>query len=172
MRLRGAFRIFWIGGLVAFAIVILLGLPLSIAEVPGGILDHQAAGSAKRVNEIHAAWEAGGLIGTARIAMFADLIFIGIYGLGSVLGGWYYYRTGTGIVRTIGLIIIICAMIFLITDYGETSAQLVQVQRDTGSDKLAGFAATMRPIKVAVWIGTFVGIIAAFAIRWITGPKT
>ena len=162
---RRTFLIWWIGGLAVFAIVIWLGLPLAIADVPGGILDHQAAATAANVNAIHAAWEAAGVFGTARTAMVGDLIFIGIYGIGSVLGGLYFRAAGSGLLRHLGTAILLSAMVFLLTDYGETIAQFMQLSANTGSDDLAGFAATLRPIKVIAWIATFVGILTALVVH-------
>jgi hypothetical protein len=56
-------------------------------------------------------------------------------------------------------------MVFLVTDYGETIAQLMQVLANEGSDGLAGFAATMRPIKSLVFVVTFLGILALLGIE-------
>ena len=165
MSLRKAFRTFWIGGLMIFAGVIALGLSLTSGEVTWGIVEHQAAGTAARVNEIHAQWAAGGVLRLAKIAMVSDLIFIGIYGLGSVLGGWYYWRTGFGIVKMLGIAVFIAGLVFLVTDYGETIAQFIQLMRDKGGNRLAGFAATMQPIKMVAWTVTFFGVILAFIIR-------
>ena len=165
MSLRKTFRGLWIGGLILFAIVLGLHAPLVLTAVPNGILDHQAAGKAAEINRIHAEWSANGLLRQAKIAMVGDLLFIGIYGLGSLLGGWYYYVTGRGIVRSIGLIVIVCALVFLVTDYGETGAQLFQIMREKGGNKLAAFAAILQPAKIISWTGTFAGIIAAFAVR-------
>lgn len=165
MSLRKAFLLFWVGGLFVFAIVIAIGLPLGIPGVPEGILDHQAAGTAARVNEIHGSWAAEGLLRTAKFAMAADLVFIGIYGLGSVLGGWYYWRTGLGVVKVLGIAVFFAGLVFLFTDYGETIAQFFQLMRDKGGNRLAGFAATMQPIKMVAWMVTFFGVIIAFAIR-------
>ena len=165
MSLRKAFRLFWVGGLVLFAAVLALHLPLTLTAVPNGILDHQSAGTAAEVNRIQAAWMAAGVIGTARFAMIGDLIFIGVYGTGCVLGGWYYMRTGHGFVRLLGMAALIAGFMFLITDYGETLAQLVQLLRGRGGSNLAAFAATMQPIKVVAWITTVLSITFAFLLR-------
>lgn len=151
----------WIAGLVAFGIVIWLGLPLNIDAVPGGILDHQHATSAKMVNDIQHAWRDAGLLGTARIAMIGDLIFIGIYGLGCVLTGLHYRARKQVVLRALGWTAIASGVIFLATDYGETIAQLVQLVRFAGDDDLAMLASTLRPIKVASWIGGFLTVILA-----------
>ncbi len=152
----------WLYGLVAFAIVIAVGIPLGIEQVPGGILDHQSAGTAERVDQIQAAWAAAGLRTTAIIAMAGDLIFIGIYGWGSYVAGRSFSHIGPGLLRAIGLLVMAAAIVFLITDYLETTLQIIQLLRDQGSDWMAGTAATARPIKAAAWIVTFVGVIAGY----------
>ena len=158
----------WIGGLVLFAIVIVVGLPLGIEEVPGGILDHQAAGTGEEVNRIQRAWMAAGLHSRAQIAMLGDLIFIGVYGWGSYLRGRWLWKEHVGLLKVMGLAIAVSAIAFLVTDYAETIAQLIQLTSQRGDDALAGLAAYMRPIKVATWIITFLGVLAAFGIRRIS----
>ena len=92
----------WFAGLAAFAITIALGAPLAIDGVPEGILDHQAAGSAVEVNRIQGLWQSAGLTSTARNAMIADLVFIGVFGTGCVLGGLYYRRAQVRWLASIG----------------------------------------------------------------------
>lgn len=165
MTQRKRFLMWWIGGIIAFAIVLFLHFPLIIDAVPGGIGAHQAAGDAAAVNAIQTAWAEAGVLGSAKIAMIGDLIFIGIYGIGSVLGGLYFRTHGTGITRHIGSIVALCGAVFLLTDYGETIAQFIQLTGNEGSDALAGFAATLRPIKMVTWTATFIGILAALIIQ-------
>lgn len=161
MSLRTGFLTFWIGGLVAFAIVIAMHLPLVLTEVPGGIGDHQAAGTAAEVNRIQTAWERTGLLDTAKRAMLGDLVFIGIYGLGSILAGFHFRRVGTGLLKHLGTVILIAGLVFTGTDYGETIAQFIQLSARAGDDALAGFAASVRPFKMAAWIITFFGVLVA-----------
>lgn len=165
MKMKQKFLQFWLGGLVLFAIVIAMGLPLGIAEVPGGILDHQAAGSAAEVDRIQQAWNDAGLYNEARFAMLGDLVFIGVYGLGSLFGGIWLWRDHGGLLRALGAVVAGAAVTFLITDYTETIAQFIQLTRQDGDDQLARLAAGVRPIKVAAWIATFAGILAALAFR-------
>lgn len=171
MTLKQKFLRFWIGGLVLFAIVIAIGLPLGIEEVPGGILDHQAAGTDVEVDRIQQAWMAAGLYGHARIAMLGDLVFIGIYGVGSLLGGIWLWREHAGLLRTFGAIVALAAVTFLITDYTETIAQFIQLTSKRGDWLLASLAAEVRPIKVAAWLVTFVGLLAALLIRQLSAPR-
>ena len=165
MSLYRAFLWLWIGGLILFAILIMLGLPLGVTEVPGGILDHQAAGSAAEVDRIQHVWRSAGLWNQAAIAMIGDLIFIGIYGLGSLLGGLHFRRSTMRPVSILGVLISIAAVTFVITDYAETIAQFIQLTRFEGDDGLASLAASVRPVKIASWLVTFFGIIACLVIR-------
>ena len=155
----------WIGGLVLFAIVIFIGLPLGIEEVPRGVLDHQAAGTAEEANRIQTAWIAAGLYSRAQFAMLGDLIFIGVYGFGSYLGGRWLLKEHSGLLKAIGVAVAAAAVIFLITDYAETIAQFIQLNAQRGDDTLARLAAMARPIKVFAWTVTFIGILAALGIR-------
>ena len=75
-----------------------------------------------------------------------------------------------GTVRTIGAVVAAAALVFVLTDYTETLLQLAQLLRDAGSDQLAGIAATARPVKVAAWVVTFLGVIAAWLIRRFAAP--
>ena len=52
----------------------------------------------------------------------------------------------------------------------DIEAVLAQLLRDAGSDQLAGIAATARPVKVAAWVVTFLGVIAAWLIRRFAAP--
>lgn len=167
MTLRRAFLWTWLAGLALFAVVIALSLPLTIPDVPGGLMDHQAAGSAAEIDRIQRAWRLADLWNQATIAMIGDLVFIGVYGLGSILGGLYFRRSSSGTVRMLGAAIAFAGAVFLVADYTETVSQLIQLVRFAGDDGLAALAATVRPIKMAAWIATFVGVIAALVgERW------
>ena len=152
MTLKRAFLWTWIGGLVLFAIVIALSLPLILTAVPGGIGDHQAAGSAAEVDRIQMAWRMAGLWNQAAIAMIADLVFIGVYGVGCMLGGRYFMTSSTSRVRMLGLTALFTGFTFLATDYIETVCQFIQLVGFEGDDLLAGLAAAVRPVKMAAWI--------------------
>lgn len=151
----------WIGGLIAFGVTINLGLPLAIDAVPGGILDHQAAPDAKTVNAIQNAWQDADVIEQARAAMIADLVFIGIFGIGCVLAGLHYKHSRLGALRLLGRTALVAGIVFLATDYGETISQFIQVTRMQGSDQLANIASTVRPIKVGAWIIAFLSVLIA-----------
>jgi len=101
---KRAFLAWWLGGLAIFAFALWLHAPLAIEAVPGGILDHQAAPDAATVNSIQTAWRREGLWNQAAIAMIADLVFIGVYSVGSILGGMYFRAHAGGPVAALGWI--------------------------------------------------------------------
>ncbi|MEO0872411.1 MAG: hypothetical protein AAFY19_10740 [Pseudomonadota bacterium] len=151
----------WLAGLAAFAITIALGAPLAIDGVPEGILDHQAAGSAVEVNRIQGLWQSAGLTSTARNAMMADLVFIGVFGTGCVLGGLYYRRAPAGWLALIGYAALVSGTLFLATDYAETIAQFIQLLAGEGDAGLARLAAFCQQVKVVSFLVAFVSILAA-----------
>ncbi len=158
---KRTFLTWWLGGLAAFAFTLVLHIPLVIDAVPGGIADHQSAPDAATVDAIHAAWQAAGVYRQAHWAMVTDLIFIGIFGTGCVLAGLHYRARQSGILRTLGWAALASGVVFLVTDYGETIAQFVQLIQNSGSDGLAQFASTLRPIKMASWTGGFLSVLAS-----------
>lgn len=164
MTLKRAFLWTWIGGLVMFAIVIALSLPLVLTEVPGGIGDHQAAGTAAEVDRIQTAWRKAGLWSQANLAMMADLVFIGVYGVGCMLGGRHFMASPVSRVRSLGAIALVAGFVFLVTDYAETVSQIIQLSRLAGDDGLAWLAATVRPTKMAAWIVATLAILLALAL--------
>lgn len=158
----------WSAGLALFAFVIWLSMPLAIDAVPGGILDHQAAGSAADVDRIQQAWVAAGLAERAQMAMLGDLVFIVFYGLGAWYGGLWFAQDSRPKLRRLGWLLAGTALVFLATDLTETLAQLVQLARGQGSDGLSGLAATVRPVKMVAWLVTFFGVIAGLVVRRIS----
>ena len=153
----------WIAGLVAFAIVIALGIWLRSAS-EFGIVDHQLAGNAERVDAIQRGWRNEGVRWLAILAMVGDLFFIALYSWGSWLAGRGFMRVANRAVRVIGLVVAAAAVLFLITDATETGLQLVQLLREAGSDPMARIAASMQGVKIASWIATFIGVLGALAI--------
>lgn len=163
---KRTFLWWWLGGLAAFGVAIYLHVPLIVEGVPGGIGDHQRAPDAVTVDAIQRAWRIEGVSNKAVIAMIADLIFIGIYGIGCVLGGLYYRAKGASLLRASGWIALAAGIVFLATDYGETIAQFIQLMQFRGDDSLAAFASTMRPIKMASFVAAFLAIVAALIFEW------
>ena len=160
----------WLAGLVLFAGVIWLSMPLAIDAVPGGIVDHQAAGSAKEVGRIQQAWASADLTGQAQLAMLADLVFILVYTMGAWFGGLTFMQDTRPKLKRLGWLLAGCAALFLVSDMIETLAQVVQLLNDRGSDGLAALAAVAQPIKTVAWLITFFGVIAGFAIRRFSPP--
>ncbi len=154
----------WIGGLIAFGITLYFHIPLITDGVPGGIGEHQSAPDAATVDAIQQSWRSDGLVNEPVIAMVTDLIFIGIYGVGCVLAGLYYRARPSSILRLLGWAALASGVVFLITDYGETIAQFIQLMRFAGDDDLAGLASTLRPIKMASWIVGFLTVLIALIV--------
>jgi len=161
---KRTFLTWWLGGLAAFAVTLVLHIPLTIDAVPGGIGDHQSAPDAATVNAIHAEWQAAGVYGQAHWAMATDLVFIGIFGIGCVLASMHYRARKPAMLRLLGGVALVCGAVFLVADYGETIAQFVQLIQNRGSDGLAQLASTLRPIKMASWIGGFLSVLVAIIV--------
>ena len=164
-----AFLAWWLGGLALFAIVIWLHAPLAIDAVPGGIGDHQAAGTAAEVDRIQREWRLAGLNDRAAVAMLGDMVFIGIYAFGSLLGGRVLRASGGRVQRLLGDAVIAGSIVFCVTDYLVTICQFVQFMQMRGSDLLAATAATVQPVKIIAWIVTFFGILAGLVVRRFVG---
>lgn len=161
------FWIFWGGGMALFLFLVVTSGALETAVSPGGILDHQSAGTAARVNAIQQAWAKAGVIDTARWRMIADLVFITLYMSGGIIGGrLIWQRAKSPSLKKLGLVCVLVYFIFGMTDYIETTSQLIQLVRVQGSDLLAGTAALVRPVKILAWIVGTVAMIAALLWRW------
>ncbi|MEO1730685.1 MAG: hypothetical protein AAFR64_08100 [Pseudomonadota bacterium] len=161
----------WINGIVAFVIALILHNPLVIEAVPGGILDHQSAPDAASVDAIQTAWQAAGLMDQASIAMSADLIFIGLFGVGVVLGGLYFGAKDARGLKVLGWIALVSGIVFLATDYSETIAQYMQLSRMAGDDGFAALASSMGPLKVASFLVAFVALIVALIWKRLSQPS-
>ena len=143
------------------------GGALQTEVAPGGILDHQSAGTAERVNAIQASWAEAGLLDLARWGMILDLIFIGLYMSGGIIGGrilWQEARSPS--LKKLGLFCVVVYFLFGLTDYIETILQLVQLLQNAGSDIMAGTAALARPVKIFSWIAGTIAILIALLWRW------
>ena len=160
------FLLFWIGGLIAFAVAIVLHMPLTLETVPEGIVDHQTAGSAARVDYIHRQWSDAGVYRNAFTAMVSDLGFIVLYSLGSLFGGFYFRRAGHRTLRMIGWALIASAIVFFASDMTETTLQLQQVMAGKGDDAKADLAAAMMYPKLVSWIACFILPLNALIIEW------
>ncbi|MEM1053418.1 MAG: hypothetical protein AAGI28_15120 [Pseudomonadota bacterium] len=155
---------FWLVGVLVFLAVTTITSTVTQGDVTLGIVDHQAAGTAARVDEIQAQWRDGGVRNLAIAAFVADLAWIWIYALGGYLAGKGFATKRTGLLRGTGLVICVAAIVFGITDYIETILQFIQMLRDAGSDWMAGVAAFMQPIKIVAFIVVFLGVILSLII--------
>lgn len=156
------FWIFWLGGLVVFIIIVVTGGPLMTEVAPGGIVDHQSAGIAARVDEIQQSWADAGLLNYAKWSMIGDLIFIGLYTIGGIIGGRLLWQDAwSPSLKKLGLGLMLVYFLFGVTDYVETISQFIQLIRLEGSDTLAGIAAVAQPPKIATWIIGTTGMIIA-----------
>ena len=156
MITRGRFLIVWIGGLVAFAVALLLHLPLTIETVPAGIVDHQTAQTAARVDFIQREWADAGVYRNAFTAMVSDCVFIVLYSLGSVLAGLYFLRAKHRSLRIVGVATLVAAIVFFASDMTETVLQIQQLVAAKGDDGKAAMAAAMHVPKLASWIACFI----------------
>jgi len=163
---------YWLGGILLFAVMVALNPSITVAGVPQGIGDHQAAATAVRVNEIHSAWQSAGVLDIAKFGMAIDLLFIGIYAFGAFIGGMLFRAMPSAAMRRLGSVIVVAAVIFCIADYAETISQFVQIMQAQGSDNLAGIAAFVQPIKMIAFLTTFVGILAGLLLQRRLNPPS
>lgn len=156
---------YWLAGILLLALQIVLNVWLVNDVSPLGISDHQAAGSAMRVDAIHAGWQASDVMKLALSSMILDCLFIGVYSWGAYAGGRLFASRQNALLSRLGKIITVAALGFCAADYAETISQLVQAIRGQGSDSLAYVAATMRPVKTIAFLVTFFGLLMALYIR-------
>lgn len=156
---------YWLAGILLLALQIVLNVWLVNDVSPLGISDHQAAGSAMRVDAIHAGWQASGVMKLALSSMILDCLFIGVYSWGAYAGGRLFASGQNALLPRLGKIITVAALGFCAADYAETISQLVQAIRGQGIDSLAYVAATVRPVKTIAFLVTFFGLLMALYIR-------
>ena len=156
---------YWLGGLLILAIMIAMNPWFTNAVSPWGIRDHQSAATAMRVDAIHAAWQAAGVMDFARFGIALDLIYIGVYSFGAYCGGRLFAQSSRPSLRRLGWIIVAAAVVVGVADYTETICQFVQAMTFKGDDMLANIAATAQPIKSIAFLTTFVGLLAALLLR-------
>ena len=146
------FWIFYVIGLAVFAYIAITNTAFVTEVSPGGILDHQSAGVGAVADRIHAAWKEKGSFEFAKLSMSLDLVFITFQTLAGLTGGYLIARKG-GMKGMLGWAILGVFLVFGACDYIETGCQLTQVLQDKGSDELAGLAASVKPVKVAAFLG-------------------
>jgi hypothetical protein len=166
-------RLFWIVyllGVSAFVSIAATNATLATDVSPGGILDHQSAATAMRVEQIHDAWKDKGVFDFAAVSMSLDLVFITFATIAGVMAGYLIARAG-GARGALGWAILIVWVVFGACDYIETGCQITQVLQDQGSDEFAGLAATVKPPKVAAFIAGTLTLWAGLLWTWIVRPR-
>ena len=144
---------FWLGGLVIFLGLILSNGAIVTAEAPQGILNHQRAGTGTAIDVIQQSWIAAGKYQAALWGMIGDLIFIGLYMSGGIIGGRLIWQQALSpALKKLGLVCVVIYFLFGLFDYVETISQIVQLLNQQGSDRLAGIAALCGPPKVLAFI--------------------
>ncbi|MEM7779160.1 MAG: hypothetical protein AAF697_02070 [Pseudomonadota bacterium] len=152
----------WLIG-VLMLVALIAVLQTLTGDGPYGIVDHQAAARADRVNEIQGAWKQAGHFGLHTAGMVGDLIFIVVYSLGTWRAGRGLRAQSGGFARLVGAVVGLSAVVFFATDICETSLQLTQMVMDQGVEWMAATAAFMQPIKVIAWIVSFVSVLLGLA---------
>lgn len=160
---------YWLIGLGVFAVVFVLAVLLS-QQSAFGIPDHQLAANGGRVDEIQAAWRADGVRILVILSMIADLVFIGVYGWGSVLVGKSCIRLTGKILPLLGRAIVLGAIVFMAADYCETLLQIFQVITERGVDWMAAVAAAMQSPKNLAFAVTFFGVLLGLLLHRFSKP--
>lgn len=159
-------RAFWIAFGAAWAVFALMALGNQMAVVPGvapgGILDHQVAGTAARVGAIQEAWRGGETWMGVQALFVLDFIFIPLAALAAVLGGVAMLKGG---LRALGLAALAGGVISAGTDLTETVAQAMQLWGAGPSDQLAGLAKSMSEPKMAAYVVANGAILAGLVLR-------
>lgn len=151
---RAQWRLFWafyLLGMGVFAWLAATHAQFQTEIAPGGILDHQSAGTGMRAEQIHQAWKEKGVWSAVPTAMVLDLVFITLVTIGGVIAGYLMARKG-GARGALGWLILGAWLVFAASDYAETGCQLVQVLGDHGRDELAGLAASVKPLKLVAFV--------------------
>lgn len=151
---RAQWRLFWafyLLGMGVFAYLAATHAQFETVVAPGGILDHQSAGTGVRADQIHQAWKDKGVWSAVPVAMVLDLVFITLVTIGGVIAGYLMARAG-GLRGALGWLILGAWLVFAASDYAETGCQLVQVLADRGQDELAGLAASVKPLKLVAFV--------------------
>jgi len=164
-RLERRFWRFWLAGILLLAVQIVMNVWLMNDVSPLGISDHQAAGTAARVDAIQAGWVMSGVMDVALVSMAVDLLFIGVYSWGAFAGGRFFAAANGAYVSRLGKVIMFATVGFCLTDYVETISQFIQAATGTGNGMLADIAAAVRPAKSILFLVTFFGLLTALGIR-------
>lgn len=147
------FWILWLTGLALFLFIGATNSYLSTPVAPMGIIDHQSAATAARVDEIYASWSKAGVNDFAAASMLIDLLFIGIYSFGGAIGAVMILRASRHrLLRAFGFFALLSYVLFALLDYVETVSELIQQLSGRGNDTLAMLAADTQPLKMTAFL--------------------
>ena len=156
------FWVLWLTGIVILVALISQNDRLVTDIAPQGMVDHQVAASAKRVEDIHESWHAVGAMGFFRMAILFDLLFIVLYSAGGVMGGVLIGRDArSSWLKALGGTAILAYAAFGMFDITETLCQAFQGFVTGGNDLLAGMAARAQPPKMVAFFVGFPSLVAA-----------
>ena len=160
-------RTFWVLWLTGIAIIVFLisQNDLLVTDIaPQGMVDHQVAATAKRVEDIHNSWRAAGAMQFFRVAIVFDLLFIVLYSTGGVIGGMLVRRGARSAwLKALAALAILAYTAFGILDMTETLCQAIQGFATGGNNALAGIAAMAQPPKMVAFFVGFPSLVAALA---------
>lgn len=146
-------RAFWITFAAACTVLAVMAVGNMLVAVPGvvpgGILDHQAAGNAARVDDIQRAWRSEAPPFAPHVLMVLDFVFIPLAAAAACLGGLSLWRRG---VRALGAVAMLAGLAAAGLDLTETGAQAIQLWRDAGDDGLARLAAALVEPKLTAYV--------------------
>ncbi len=166
------FGILWLGGLGILALLLSIGDELFTQAAPRGILDHQSAGTAARVDEIQESWAAIGKLQFAKYVITADLVFIFSYSLGGIIGGWLIWKEASSpLLKKLGALALAAYMSFGLLDAIETLSQFGQIISEQGINTLAALAAFVQPPKFVAFAVGFVAMVSALCWRMLENRR-
>lgn len=149
-------------GVAMLGVLVWLAMPLAVPGAPGGLTEHQTAGSAAAIDRVQAAWRGAGVEGRAKAVMLLDLAFIAVFSRGAMAAGRHLRAGGQ---RWTGAMALAAGAVFLVTDGAETVAQTVMLWRFAGNDTLASIAAAMQRPKLAALAAALLAVPLGAAMR-------
>lgn len=156
------FWILWLTGIAIIVVLVSQNERLVTDVAPQGMVDHQLAATAQRVEAIHDSWRAAGAMGFFKIAILFDLLFIVLYSVGGVIGGLLVRRGArSGLLKALAGLAVLAYAAFGILDFTETLCQAIQGFLTGGNDALASTAATAQPPKMFAFFVGFPSLVAA-----------
>ena len=159
-----AFWVLWLTGIVIIVVLISQNDRLVTDIAPQGMVDHQVAETAKRVEDIHDSWRAAGAMDFFRVAIVFDVMFIVLYSAGGVIGGLLVRRGARSAwLKALAGLAILAYAAFGIFDLTETLCQAMQGFVTGGNNALAGIAAMAQPPKMLAFFVGFPSLVAALA---------